>query len=407
MATHCFRPVPPLFILCAAGVVLAGGCLSPLSRLPGDLGTSEGVAPAWSPGADAAPGKAADSLPSLASGLAGLDQAVRREPIRAIGVPAPADSSFTAGRLASVTALLELLATLPPDDARCADAMAQLRLDSDLVDVLEYLVTRRGIVLPQCVYRDLLAPDRPDFAAVEQLAHGDVLVRRRAARQLVEDAGGQAPRPLLMHRLADLAVAETDTIVWECLLAAIAAGDDDDAFRLVYAATGHSSAVVRRMACEHLRRHARPRHAAVLLATLRHATEPVACAALAALADCGPDVDPGPVLELLGSRSELVQVAAAVALTRWGKPQGPAALERLALSPSEHTRLRVAQAMGELGLAEFAPTLIRLLEDRRGIRLAALHSLPAVAHCPEAEAPGLHESDRVDAWRQWAARGGV
>jgi HEAT repeat protein len=69
---------------------------------------------------------------------------------------------------------------------------------------------------------------------------------------------------------------------------------------------------------------------------------------------------------------------------------------------NEQTRLLVAQAMGELGQPEFAPALIRLLDDRHGIRLAAQQSLSKVAECKEAEVPGLLESEQIEAWRRWA-----
>jgi HEAT repeat protein len=324
------------------------------------------------------------------------------------GRTAPSKISFSAEQLASVTASLQLLQTAGNDAGRRAEALANLRrFDAALVDMLEYLVDQRGIVLPESVFGELLATGAPDFAAVEQLGHSDVQSRRRAARQLAESFARRRPRTLLIHRLADLAVTETDAAVWQYLLAAIAEEDDDPTFRLVYAASCHESSGVRQVACEHLGRHPRPQHAAVLLATLDKRSEPVTCAAVAALGLCGRNVDPIPIVELLGSRSELVQIAAAATLTRLDRPEGPAALQRLAYSRNEQTRLRVAQVMGELARAEFAPALIRLLDDRHGIRLAALHSLPEVADCREAEVPGLHESDRVEAWRRWAACRGI
>jgi HEAT repeat protein len=124
--------------------------------------------------------------------------------------------------------------------------------------------------------------------------------------------------------------------------------------------------------------------------------------ALIALGRSGGDFDPNPVVQLLGSSSESVQIAAAVALARQGRAEGPDALERLAYSRNEHTRLHAAQAMGELASPTFAPTLIRLLDDRHGIRVAALQSLPKVVTSKEAVVAGLSEAERVEAWRRWA-----
>ncbi len=324
-----------------------------------------------------------------------------------VGGAAPRETTFSTEDLASVRTSLQLLQTGGGDAGRRAEALANLRrFDSALLDMVEYLADRRGIALPECIYGELLADRLPELATVEQLGEGDIHVRRQAARQLAEGFAGRPPRAILIHRLAELAASETDVVVWQYLLTAIAEEENEPAFRLVYAATCHESAGIRQSACEHLGRHPRPEHAAVLLATLEDASEPVVCAAVEALGHCGGNFDPAPIVRLLGSHNETVQVAAAVTLARLDRPEGSAALERLACSDNDRTRLRVAQVMGQVGLAEFAPTLIRLLNDRHGIRLAALNSLPEVAKCPEAGMPGLNEHDRVEAWRRWAAQGG-
>ena len=314
--------------------------------------------------------------------------------------------AFSDEQLAVVVASLRTLLAAKADTQEYSEALASLRtVGPNLIDVLEYLVEQRGIVLPDCVF-ETLAAERSDFAIVEKLHRNDVQSRRGAARQLAEDfARIHRLSPLLIRRIADLAVAETDAAVWQYLLAALKDQGDSQTFRLVYTAVGHPSSGVRQAACEHLRRHPHRQHADVLLATLNDASVPVVCAALEALGVCGADIAPAPILSLLISQSDSVQIATAVTLTRLGSSEGPAALERLAYSRSEQTRLRVAQVMGELALPEFAPTLVRLLDDRHGIRLAALNSLPALAECEAAEAPGLRESDRIEAWRKWAVAG--
>lgn len=308
-------------------------------------------------------------------------------------------------QLATVVAALRTLLSATADTREHSKALADLRhVGPNLIDVLEYLEERRGAVLPECVF-DVLAAERSDFAIAEELRRDDVQSRRRAARRLAEDfARLHHFRPLLIRRIAELAVSETDPVVWQYLLAALADQGDSQTFRLVYTAVGHPSSGVRQAGCEHLRRHPHPQHADVLLATLNDSSVPVVCAALEALGVCGADIKPSPLLPLLISRSDSVQIAAAATLARLGWPEGVAALERLAYSHNDQTRLRVAQVMGELALPEFAPTLVRMLDDRHGIRLAALNSLPALAECEAAETPGLRESDRIEAWRKWAAR---
>ncbi len=318
--------------------------------------------------------------------------------------PLRAEPAFSSEQLISVAASILALQSPETDAPGREQALTNLRRhQADLVGILEYLVEHRGVVVPEIVYTTVLAELAPGFATVEQLRRDDVLTRRSAAQELVHDLGGRRPGTLLLRRLANVAATETDGAVWQNLLAAISRSDEEPAFRLAYAALCHESSGVRLAACEHLGRYPRPEHAAALLAVLDDGSASVACAAMEALGKCGGDVDCEPMVQLLGSRNEDLQIAAAIVLTRFHRSEGPAALERLAYSHDERTRIRVAQAMGELALPEFAPALLRLLDDRHGVRLAALDSLAAVADCPEAEAPGLHQQDQIHAWRKWAS----
>jgi len=311
---------------------------------------------------------------------------------------------FSPARLAPVVKVLQDLQAAQVDTQEYSQAAATLReIGPTVVEMLEYLVDRRGVVLPDRVF-ELLATEMPDFAVVEYFRESNVQARRRAARQLAESSVRRPPCPLMIRRLADLEIAETDAVVWQYLLTALAERNDAQTFRLVYAAMGHDSAGIRQKACEHLKQNPHPRHVNVLTAALNDASPLVVCAAVEALGECGGKVDPQSILPLLSDRSETVQVTAAEAIAHLGMKEGPAALERLAYSRDEQTRLRVAQVMGELALPEFAPSLIRLLDDRHGIRLAALNSLPKVAVCKEAEAENLRESDQIRAWRLWASR---
>lgn len=314
------------------------------------------------------------------------------------------ETSISPERLVPVVSALQTLQSTSDQTREHAEAVASLRrVGPGLAEVLEYLVDRQGIVVPSAAF-GVLADQIPDFALVERLRQEDVQTRRDAAKQLAQAPARHRFSSLLIHRLADLAVTETDAVVWQYLLSALADRSDGQTFRLAYAATSHDSSGIRQAACEYLRRHPDPQHEAVLTATLNDASVPVVCAAVEALGLCGGNVDPAPVLQLLNSQSESVRISASTALVRLGRPEGAAALERLAHSHDNQTRLRVAQVMGELGLSEFAPTLIRMLDDRHGIRLAALNSLPKVADCEEAANFDLHESQRVAAWRRWAGR---
>jgi HEAT repeat protein len=114
--------------------------------------------------------------------------------------------------------------------------------------------------------------------------------------------------------------------------------------------------------------------------------------------------DTRPLKQLLAAANEPLRVDAAAALCRLGDPSGGAALERLAQSNDRRVRLQVAAVMGRLGDPSFVPTLIRMLDDRQGIRRAALESLPEVVGRDVAARPGertRHMGERIAAWKQW------
>jgi HEAT repeat protein len=101
-----------------------------------------------------------------------------------------------------------------------------------------------------------------------------------------------------------------------------------------------------------------------------------------------------------------VRLAAGTSLAKLGHDRGEATLERLARSDDTSIRRRTAEAMGEVGSSTFVPTLIGMLDDRLGIRRAALNSLVQIVGrdvtVDELEAPpSLNE--QITRWRRWHA----
>lgn len=284
-------------------------------------------------------------------------------------------------------------------------AAADLRaLGPSAVDALEHLSLDRQQRLPETVYREVLSPLSPAFAAMEDLRSDNAAARRRAAGRLAELASKQPLRRLALARLAELAVAETDPLVWQSVLAAVAADGTEPAIRLAAAAIGHPAPEVRRRACEHLAAHPDPGHAALLLPALNDPHDTVAATAAKALGCMGRMDDTGPLRQLLASANEMVCLEAALALTRLGDDAGEAALERLSYSGDEAVRRRVAAAMGEVPRPAFVPALIRLLDDRQSIRVTALASLPKVAGrdvAGPAGQPAPRMTEQIERWKRW------
>ncbi len=242
--------------------------------------------------------------------------------------------------------------------------------------------------------------------ALDRLASDEVTLRRRAAGQLARLAEKHPLSAATTERLVSLTLAETDQLVCQSVLEAVADDPGEPAIRLAYAATRHVSPEVRRSACRHLAAHWGPNrnHAYVLMPLLDDESPTVVRAAVRALAAPGRLRDTGPIERLLLAREELVRLEAAIALCRLGDPAGPAALERLSYSGNHAVRREVAAAMGEIADPSFAPSLVRLLDDRHAIREAALEALPRVTGREVAAAPGerpLDTAERIESWKEW------
>ena len=274
-----------------------------------------------------------------------------------------------------------------------------------LVDALERLVFDHHQALPEVVYREVLPRRGAAFAALEHFNTSDAALKRQAAKELLATTAKQPLGRLAVERLLRLVAAETDQVVWQTVLEAVADDRSEPAARVAYAAIGHPSPDVRRRACEHLADHADPRHAKVLTASLDDPSHSVVCAAVRALGAAGRLNDTEPLQRLQASTNEQVRVESALALVRLGDPAGAAALERLSHSADPQVRRRVAETMGEQGDRKFAATLIRMLDDHATVARAALASLPQIVgedvSTARDDGPPPTTSERIARWKRW------
>jgi len=263
-----------------------------------------------------------------------------------------------------------------------------------------------------CKTADYLAPadhsaqNAAVVAALGRLTAEDILIRRRAAGELARLANRHPLGEAAVARLMSVAIQEKDPLVWQDLLAAVAAEGCPSATRLAYAAAKHTSPEVRRLACQHLAAHPDARHAVLLAPLLADESDQVAGAAARAMGALGRLDDPEPLRRLLTNRNELLRVDAAASLARLSDPTGLPALERLSYSHDAAVRRHVAAALGELRDPKVVPLLIRLLDDRPEIRRVALEGLPQVIGQDVTKRPGHpapNVSEQVALWKQWFA----
>ena len=271
------------------------------------------------------------------------------------------------------------------------------------------------------------ADRRRDEAAaeqIEQLGSLDVIERRRAAGELARLAAERPLSPELAERIYQRAAAESDALVWQSLLTAVARGGPAS-HQLAYVGLSHPSADVRRRACELLARDPSPAHRTALAPLLADRNTGVVAAALHALAAGRQIDDRQSVKRLLGHSNGQVCFEAAAALALVDDPAGRTALERLAYSDDPHLQRQAAELMGRLGLREFVPALVHMLDGQVSVQRAALAALPlcvgydaaepaevrlperasdGIAHPAEEPqaAPPRNTSERIARWKQWA-----
>jgi len=218
---------------------------------------------------------------------------------------------------------------------------------------------------------------------------------------------------LAAERLVQLVVPEQDVLVWHDALSAVRAAPGEDAIRLAYAGLSHPEPEVRRLACELLAERPDPRHLKLLAPALedRHPAVRLAATGAWGLSARSAHVTAAHALRRLAARGSAEErLSAAVAMAQAGDPAGKAALERLCFHPDPEIRRRVAQQMGELADPEFAPSLVRLLDDQLSVARAALESLPKVVGRDVAarqEDPPPDTAERMRRWREWFRQQGA
>ena len=290
---------------------------------------------------------------------------------------------------------------------RAEDVKGLAEIGPEVVVTLEHLAVDRHLVLPESVYHSVLPRHSAALRALDQLRCDDVAERRRVAANLAFLARAQPLGRLAVTRLGSLMTAESDPLVWQSALEAVAADSSEPASRIATTALGHSSPEVRRRACQWLAAHPATTHAKIVLPLLNDSSPTVVVEAVRALGACDRIDDLEPLRKLLGASNEELQLEAAVALARLGDPRGVAALDRLAYSDDSTIRTRLAQAMGELGSSASAATLVRLLDDRRpSVSRAALASLPKVAGrdvAQHSDARPVGTTEQIRRWKQWLA----
>ncbi|MGH7192368.1 MAG: HEAT repeat domain-containing protein, partial [Candidatus Saccharimonadales bacterium] len=148
--------------------------------------------------------------------------------------------------------------------------------------------------------------------------------------------------------------------------------------------------------------HPSPEHTRLLLPALQDKQQSVVLAAVKALGHPGVLDDTAPLERLLAAHDQKLRLAVTQSLILLKADRGPEMLELLAHDPNADTRRQAALMMGRFADARYTDTLIGLLDDTLGVRLAALASLPrVVGHDAADAAADTNTLDRIGCWKQW------
>ena len=225
----------------------------------------------------------------------------------------------------------------------------------------------------------MLDSSAPTLDLVDQLLVEDVQARRAAAHRLAEMAAEQQPLDdSTVDQLADVAMAETDALVWRDLLRSVKDKASPAAVRMASVGVSHASADVRRLSCGYLAMHSDPAHAVVLYRLLDDPNRAVVLAAIDALCVPGMVTDPAPLERLLGSDDGVLRVATAHALAVNGYATGAAVLARFAGDANLETRRLAVTALGQLREVAYIDVLVGHLDDELSVRLASVASLAQI-----------------------------
>lgn len=367
------------------------------------------LAERWPPAAeftvDAPPERRAEMLSALRKGWGQSHVLALDGETPASALPPPADAAVSPDRVRRAGEIVRRLQEAPP--AGSAVALALYELDGfgpDLAAALERLVADEHVVLPDAVYRDVLAKRGGEFDALDRLTASAPLERQQAAAKLAEFARQKPLGGLALARLAELGAGEQDVLVWHSLIEAVANDPREPANRLALAGMSHSSGEVRRVACEHLAGFRDPRFAGELLAALDDQQRAVVLAAVKGLGHRGMVDDVRPLERLLVTNDRELRLAVAESLVRLGAASGGLALERLAHDADPQARRDAAAAMGALGDPAFAGVLVGMLDDGLGVQFVALEALPKVVGRDVADDPAnppTNTLDRISRWKRW------
>lgn len=296
-----------------------------------------------------------------------------------------------------------------------------LSLKGKLTFIVEYLAFNENQWIPEEIYNDILPQIDPVFLSISNLDEENTSIRRKSADEIYGHSQRRPFGPLVVSRLYEAGVGETDLITVITLFKTFESSPGEIADQFAKSFLDNAHPEIRRRACELLGHSENLQVLRELLPMLDDTAPEVVRTTLASLdklatvyfADNEGNMDlqsrhlvTNPVRRLLLRPEASLQIAASTTLVHWKDTTGHEAFKRLAGSRDDKTRLAVAQSIGNLNDTELTNILVMLLDDKRGsVRQAALNALPQLVgedHGNPGSAVSIPITERVQRWKYWA-----
>jgi len=306
------------------------------------------------------------------------------------------------------------------ESARYQAALSALKESSpdDVPAVEAFLFDQPELPRSDVILDEVLPALSPVHDALVRMQSEDVDRRRIAAGDLRSLAEEQTLSRLAVRRLGERLDRENDGLVWREAMGAVLPDDNEETAALVARAANHPDPGIRQLACEFAAKHRRPDFIHWLLPLLHDPETTVQLAAIEAAGMCGsrlaidgipslrPEEDIPGLRSLLADHNSGVAVAAAIAMSRLGDPQGHDELIRLSRHGKTAVRERVIEAMGSTGQTRFVKVLIGLGWTAKEVRIQrpVLKSLGELV--PEESRPrdlpdAVGAEERIHVWAKW------
>lgn len=319
--------------------------------------------------------------------------------------------------VAEIRGIIAAVIANAPTTPEFQAAVERLRgLGTADVPLVEKIMLEDARAIAAAPLREALAQLSPAHAALADLEHNDISVRRKGATALAQLGQSSSLSPAVVRRIRERITQEQDRVVWRSILTAVAADSSEEASEIALLAVNHAWPDIRTLGCEYVEHHGQPREALWLLPLLGDRNKTVQLAAVKALGNCHnpvaldglPDSSGGGhrgLRELLSNPDKTLQYAAVASMSRLGDPQGMQELVRMSYHQSAQIREEAVRQMGLTGQSRFVGHLISLAwtESHDSVRRSILVSLEQLV--PQEKRPaGLSEATGYDARiRIWAA----